>query len=267
MKKGLLLLSACFCMLVNINSHAQSRKVARDSTTVIIFNQGSGASASSHPKKTKSDEDNIIKIAPLGFISGAFPLAYERRITDYFSVQVAGGLTHKNYIRGAIQKEADISKTKYTYPWPNDGSTYDDAESIYNFNYRTAKMGYQYSVQPRFYYESEALEGYFIGLSYDFYRYNFEVAGLVPGGMNGTSQTGSMQQEHENITDFMVQMGGQQVFDRLTLEYSTGIGIRKVKGEKYAGTSNGQGGITDGMAPYTQSLINFGISFKLGYHF
>jgi hypothetical protein len=258
-----LLLCTIGCVVSHFFANAQSRKTARDSSTVIIFNQHSTASGYIH---RRAGEDNIIKIAPLGFITGAFPLAYERKITDFLSVQVGGGLTYKNYVRGVFKKEGESDNIHVQYPWGGDNYS-DMGGSIYNYDFRKAKMGYLYSIQPRFYYESEALDGFFIGLSYDFYRYNFESKGLTATSGGGYEHLGSMKSEHENITDYMVHFGQQVVNDRLTLEYSTGIGIRKVKGEKYAATTTSGGSILEGNAVYSESIINFGISFKLGYHF
>src|ERR1700758_932187 len=99
MKRIFLLLfifTGCF-----IHTKAQSSKERHDSTVVIIFNNNSSQTASAH-KKTK--DDNIIKIAPLGFINGSFPILYERVITDFFTVQVGAGLTNKNYIRAVFEE-------------------------------------------------------------------------------------------------------------------------------------------------------------------
>jgi hypothetical protein len=253
MKKKLL-----FILIMSFAFHvtfSQTRKKV-DSSTVIIFNEG-GTQTS---KKKRSSESNIIKIAPLGFLSGTFPLLYERRFTDFFSIQVAGGLTARNYVRNAFQKETEI---EYKYPW-NDTYT-DQSAPAHDMENRKAKMGFMGSIQPRIYFASEGLDGSFLGLSFDYYRYNFEIPGLTGSGGSYT-QNGSPKSEYENIKDFMVHFGYQTLYDNISLEYTTAIGLRNTMGSKYAAGYNGSQ-LIEGFATYKQSAINFNIGIKVGYHF
>lgn len=242
---------------------AQSRKKIKDSTTVIVFNQSNYNETS---RKKATGETNILKIAPFGFASGTFPVLYERRIADFFSIQASGGLTFRNYARQIIQGERgdDFTLTDASGA-VND--KFDEAEQIYHFDYRQPKMGYMFGLQPRFYFESDALDGSFMGLAINRYRYNFQVPGMTPDGRGNYTQTGPLQQEHENIMDYMVCWGIQHVYDRLTLEYTSEVGIRNVKGVKYAAYDMGSGAIQDQMANYKQTLLNVNIGIKVGYHF
>lgn len=260
MRKSTLVVVAVLSLFATVTASAQSRKNVKDSSTVIIFNQSSSSSSSA---RKSSGENNIIKIAPLGFIGGTFPLLYERRITDFFSVQVAGGLTSKNYFRTAIAKDNE-SGISYTYPWDDNGS--DLSEHIYNFDYRKPKLGYMLSIQPRAYFQSEGLEGSFLGLSLDYYKYKFQIPGITNVSGN-TKQTGTMQDEYENMVDYMVHFGSQALYDHLTFEYSTALGIRNVKGSKYAATTDANGNIMEGFATYKQTLFNYNLGIKVGYHF
>jgi hypothetical protein len=240
---------------------AQKKKSLRDSTTVIIFN----TSETKAKKKKASGESNIIKISPLGLLSGTFPLTFERRITDFFSLQVSGGITSKNYSRALFASNED-AKITYSYPW-SDENTEDVSESLYKFSYRKAKLGYMASVQPRIYFESEGLEGPFLGLSFDYYRYNFDIPGMANEPFDGYKQSGPMKEEHENILDYMVHFGTQTLHDRISLEYSFAVGMRSVKGYKYVARYEPLGGLSDGYATYKQNLLNFNVGFKVGYHF
>jgi hypothetical protein len=256
-----------------ISTKAQSSKEIHDSTVVIIFNHNGAQSSSAHAHK-RTKEDNIIKIAPLGFISGSFPILYERVITDFFTVQVGGGLTNKDYIRAAFQKASGDDGTgsgiNLSYPWGNNNSAYSDvSEPLFSFVYRTATMGYMFTVQPRLYLESNSPEDQFIGISYDYYHYGFSIPGIVDDGAGSYAQTGSPQSEHENIGDIMVHFGSQSVYDNLTVEYTTGIGLRNVSGTKYVADYNYSTNNVDyqGFATYKQTLFNYEIGLKVGYHF
>jgi len=260
MQKTLLLL-ATYLFFTGINPIiAQSKKGIQDSTTVIIFN--SNSSTSSSAKKKGSSESTIIKIAPLGLLSGTFPILVERRITDFFSIQAAVGVTHRNYARTLIQQN---SETTAEYSWANDNNS-DIAEAIGSFEARKAKIGFMASIQPRAYFASEGLDGGFIGLSFDYYRYNTEIAGIT-GNNNNYKHAGSMKEEFENIKDYMVHFGYQSLGSRISVEYSTAIGLRNVNGNKYAAYFNNSGGLVEGAGTYKKTGLNFNLGIKVGYHF
>lgn len=258
MKKLQTLCLIVFLTMCLDNSSFAQYSNKKDSTTVIIFND-----APNKKSKKKSNEDNIIKIAPLGFLSGAFPLLYERRVTDFLSIQLGAGLTHHNYVRQLLSGASD---PKITYPWPDNNSYIDLAEPIYNFDYRKAKMGYTVSVQPRIYFDNDAMEGGFMGLSFDYYKYNFSIPGAVSKD-GSVSFAGADKKESETIKDFMVHFGYQTLYDNITLEYSTAIGLRTINGTKYAAWQDNNGSFMDGLATYKQNPIAFNIGIKVGYHF
>ena len=242
---------------------AQSSKNRKDSTVVIIFNENK----TERSKSKKTGENTIIKISPLGFITGTFPVYLERRINDFFTVQVGAGVTGKNYLRGIIQQENE--EVNFKYPWGDNRQITDDAERLYSFDYRKPTMGYMFSVQPRLYFDSEAPDGSFIAVSYDYYKYNFSIPGLVNNANNGAVHTGASKSENETLNDIMVHFGYQTIYDKLTLEYTSGIGLRTASGSKYVAyynyANNSIG--NEGFATYNQTAFNFSITLKVGYHF
>ncbi|RYZ20840.1 MAG: DUF3575 domain-containing protein [Chitinophagaceae bacterium] len=255
------LLALCFALALQ-PAAAQTRRDARDSSVTIIFGDGSSKSSTSEKKKkASSGQNNIIKIAPLGFISGQFPLLYERRLTDVFTVQVGGGLTHRNYIRSAfmsvLNSEGEAALIK-EYPWSSSSSDYDVAAPAYNFDHRQPEMGYMYRIEPRIYFGGDAPEESYLGFQYNHARYNFSIPGLVNGEYKGDKKN-----EFESLTDFMVHFGHQYLYDRISMEWSSAIGLRQIKGNKYVMSNKGQ----EGFASYSKSIVNFGIGFSVGYHF
>lgn len=263
--KKLFYLALCIAFCTSVS--AQKKKDARDSTVTIIFSENSTTSAN---KKKRTGEDNIIKILPFGFASGIFPLLYERRINDWFTMEVGGGFTNRNYIRGVLIQagDEDGTSTVKEYPWsdnPTYANNYDEAEPLYKFDHRKPEMGYMFRVEPKIYVESDAPDGGFIAFQFNKIRYNFSIPKFVDKG-GSFQHAGDAVKEYEDINDFMVFWGSQYIYDRITLEYTTGIGIRKVNGEKYTATSAGSS-VIDGMAPYKKTHFNFGIGISLGFHF
>lgn len=225
--------------------------------TVIIFN------SAPKDKTRKTGEDNIIKLSPLGVISGCIPVSYEKKFTDFLSVQASAGLTSRNYIRIGTE-DTEFSKVKTSYS-PLPSGTSDIADPLYNYDNRKSKIGYMFGLQPRIYFQNEALEGSFIGISYDYLRYNYQIARKAQSG-TGYTHSGHTINEFEIYNEFMVNYGFQKIYDNLTLEYGAAIGIRNLNGEKYvAAEVNNQ--LVDGLAKYDKSAINFNVFFRVGYHF
>ena len=107
-KKQSIFLFILLALTTCLNLSAQKKKNQyRDSSTVIIFSQSTKPTKVTDKLHKKAGEDNIIKIAPLGFISGTFPVYYERAFTDYFSLQGGIGLTNRNYYRELSYKSSD----------------------------------------------------------------------------------------------------------------------------------------------------------------
>jgi hypothetical protein len=239
--------------------------------TIVLMNSAVNAQylrseTASEKGKKKKGQDNILKIAPLGFVTGAFPIYYERRINKFFSLQVGGGLTGKNYLRDIIQKAAKV--TDIAYPWGKNSDFTDAAEELFSFEYRKPGMGYMFSVQPRLYFESEAPDGAYVAFSYDYYHYNFSIPGLVVEN-NKAIHNGSPKSEYENLNDIMVHFGYQAIFDHLTFEPSGGFGLRSAKGSKYVALYDESANqvTNEAFANYSQRIFSFSIGLKVGYHF
>ncbi len=245
---------------LSLNLNAQTKKDSKDSTkTVIIFNSG----ATTTQKSNYTEFKGIIKVDPLAFISGKIPVSYERKLSDLFSVQVNLGLTSKNYLQNAIA-DADIN-AKVDFDVTSLPQGYqDETDVLYNYDHRKANLGYMFSLQPKVYISEEALEGSYFALGFNSLRFNYSTPGLVEKSGNLTF-TGATKKEHETVTSLMVYFGNQRLYDRLSLEYFTGVGIRSAKGEKYMAGNSGSG-FYEAMTPYKKKgTLNFELSIKLGF--
>ena len=243
---------------------AQTKKES-DTTkkTVIIFNSGSDSRA----KQSDGGFKNILKVSPVAFISGKIPFSYERKLSDLFSVQASIGLTTKNYLKSLILESStsngdDANVTYKNSTLPADFK--DSVDPINNFERRKASLGFMFSVQPRIYISEEAMEGTFFGLSFNMARFNYSIPGLVTA--NGESTyAGAAKKEFENVKTVMVNFGNQKLYDRLSLEYAVGVGIKSVNGEKYrAGTYTNK--FYEEISAYNKkSDLAFDITLKLGF--
>ncbi len=258
-------------LLTGLNLSAQKKKDYRDSSTVIVFSQSTKPSSVTSTKRKIAGETNVIKIAPLGFVSGTFPVYYERAITDYFSVQGGLGLTSKNYYRMAGFSANDA--LNFSDAGSSSSSNGDIADRLYHFDNRTAKIGFMFAVQPRFYFDSEGLEGSFFGIGYSNRGYSFEHQGVTGVNSDGTGIFGGpAKSESENLSDLFAVFGYQVLHDRISFESTFEAGITNVSGSKYVvyTTNNGSGyAIKDPnqFQSYTQSKLYINWGIKVGYHF
>ncbi len=264
-------------LTTGLNLHAQKKNQQKrdsSSSTVIIFSQSTKPSQVTDRLHKKAGEDNVIKIAPLGFISGTFPVYYERAFSEYFSLQGGLGLTNRNYYRGVSYTGSDALNFNDN---SSSSSTYntDLADGLYNFDHRTANMGFMFAIQPRFYFDSEGLDGSFFGVGYQNLRYNFEHQGIT--GSTGTDRStaiygGPGKSEHETMSDLFAVFGMQRLHDRITFEGTLEFGIRKINGLKYVAyaTQSGSGYVVtdqDQFQSYSQTKFYFNVGIKVGYHF
>lgn len=241
-----------------------------DSTVTIIFAGEKNASSYSKKKKKDSDAYNAIKVAPTGIFVGQIPLVFERKLSPNISIQVGAGLTNQNFLRTAFVKASSITKNITSdYPWSSSSSTsYDQADELYSFEKRKVEMGTMFAIQPKFYLNDDALDGGFIGFGYNSYSYKFSHPRASAYNSSSIVFKGSDQAEKEKITDFMVYYGIQSISGHFSFEYSTGIGLRKVKGEKYAAAYDyNTSKILDGFVSYQQTLFNYEMAFRIGYVF
>ncbi len=246
------------------------------STTLVTNAQDTVYFAKNNPsglikKKYKgSSETNIIKIAPVSFLSGYIPVYYERELTDYLSIQLGAGITGRNYLKGWVNNFEfnDGSNAVTTYKDPR----LNGAENFYSENdytNRTTSIGTYFSIQPRIYFASEGLGGAFIGFSLDKYNYKSSSDRIIAGSfdMNGRPIFSNEQfSEYEKLTEFAAQFGSQTLYDRISVEYTTGFALRKRDALKYAFANSGNGYI-EGSSSLKETKPAFTIGIKIGYHF
>ncbi|MGZ5192099.1 MAG: hypothetical protein ACXWCZ_13910 [Flavisolibacter sp.] len=222
-------------------------------------------------KKKRSSEQNIIKIAPLGFLFGNIPLFYERSINDFLSVQVGAGVTTRNYLRewvSNIGEDDNVESADGKTTWNGTQGDYSNYNSANDFENRKSSLGYLFSIQPRIYFESEGLDGYFIALSYEKARYNFSSRMIETGLAIGEPKyTDQYFKEYDDFSDIAVNTGVQTLYDKISVEYTVGVALRSKKGIRYAYTQDYSGNYIDGYTEIKKNAPAFLIGFKIGYHF
>lgn len=223
--------------------------------------------------KSGSAEKNIVKLSPLSFISGQIPVFFEREINSFFSIQGGLGITTHNYWEELIDKANDGSTTEFQSITWDDGSTNNTYENLtpsgYS-NYRKSKMGTFFSLEPRIYFESEGMDGSYISLTYRNMAYKTAANKIdASGGFSSDPvYLNTTFAESKKMSDILVSFGYQTLYDRISLEYSTGIGLRHLSGEQYVyGYNYNTSKYVEGVGTIDKTKIAFNISLRVGYHF
>ncbi len=238
----------------------------------------SDKSKTSRSKKKGSSELNIIKIAPFAFIGGNIPVFFERSINETFSIQAGIGITTKNYILDALRAASeDGSGSGSVYGaqkivWSN-GETDNISNQIEdldnNYLNRKSKVGFSYSIEPKVYLASEGLEGSFFSLTYNSAKYSNSINTIKKGLPYSSTPVldGGTFNENYKINNLLVNYGNQTLYDHISLEYSVGVGIRKINSTSYAFGYDNNNKTIDGIGTTTANTLGYNIAFRVGYHF
>ncbi len=238
----------------------------------------SDKSKTSKSKKKGSSELNIIKIAPFAFIGGNIPVFFERSINETFSIQAGIGITSKNYILDLLRAaSSDNGNSGSIYGaqkivW-NNGQVNNISNQIDNLdnNYlsRKSKLSFSYSIEPKVYFESEGLEGAFLSLSYNSSKYSNSINTIKNGLPNSSTPAldGGTFVEYYKINNLLVNYGSQTLYDHISLEYSIGLGIRRINSRSYAYGYDNNNKTIDGVGTTNASTLGYNIALRVGYHF
>ncbi len=237
--------------------------------TVYFAKEKAGVNAH---KYKRSKEQNIIKIAPLSFISGYIPVYFEREINSFFSIQAGLGVTTRNYLKEWVNNLDldDNEDVKNTWNAPgNEGNT--SYYSATDYSNRKSSLGYYFSIQPRIYFGNEGMEGSFLGVSYDRSRYNATSNKIINGLVTADGQpvfSSETFKENETISDISANFGTQSLYDRIAVEYTVGLALRTITGRRYAYTNdNLTGQYVDGYSDTKKTTPALTFSIKVGYHY
>lgn len=219
-----------------------------------------------------STEKNIVKLSPLSFLWGQVPVSYEREINSFFSVEVGVGITTQNFLRGwakGIREDNDFNDGDIIWNAPGNENT-ENILDPYQYKKRKAQIGYFITAQPRIYIESEGMDGSYIGFSVSYLHFGNKHEKLIPNSSlsNDMKFSNESVKEHEKFTDFMVNFGSQSLFDRISLDYSVGLGLRNINSKYYAvGMDFVNDNYIDGYITNKKTQFAFNLSIKVGYHF
>jgi hypothetical protein len=214
------LLIAAVCCAYTADAQNPKKKPKSD-VEVINF----GDESDDAKKEESAYKGMIIKTSPTAFIFGRQPFEFEKEIKDYLSLQVGAGVTFLPLYAGyddLLAELRDESDESYVSPqWDQD-----EPDDYNDYTYRTGKLGLQFSLSPRLFFESDGYEGMYIAPVLRYSTQNFEVQKVREGESTIIRNPNDLQKESIKNTDILVHWGSQSLYPKLTLEWFIGGGIR-----------------------------------------
>lgn len=230
--KSLLLTS--ILIITHHNANAQK---------TITFEQHS-SNKSYQRKKYEEAKKNTITIGLVSALNGYTPFYYERKITNFLSIQVGAGITYRSIGNDFGQVTWNDGKnSEFT---DNSGSEIQDvADQYYHYKYRKSQIGNMLSLSPRIYFSDNCMEGFFLApaIEWKSYKYKAQMADenkTTADKGNGNYSTwefedddrnvprsGQKMKEHMNCLDITVNIGGMyQTKNKLAIGWNVGLGLR-----------------------------------------
>ncbi|HRN40940.1 MAG TPA: hypothetical protein PK649_02570 [Vicingus sp.] len=183
-------------------------------TSLIIFDQDDISAVTNKDGEDKSYPKNALKFNPLLLVRGEIPIYYERAINDYFSIEVAIGMTYKDYVSGIFDKN--------------------------NFSGESVKeeisSNISYKLGLRFYTGGVVMDGFYFALEYakrdysksiNFSSYNYITDPLTYN--TTTTKVDYKFNEYYYHNEYKIIVGSQEHYywDNFFIDYYVGAGIDK----------------------------------------
>lgn len=225
-------LKSVFCLLLisvlvvttsfSQKSKSKTRSKVSDDKDVEVIDFGNGKN-NENSKTIYTYDHAIIKTNPflIGFGKGL--VEYEREINEYMSIQFGVGAT----FQGAIPQDAldEIFESYNSYcesdQWPEDV-----CDNYSDVDYHKQGLGFLVSVQPKFYFDSDGFEGWYIAPVAK-YSSNPYKARSIEETRNSLIYNNDFDvSERVGYTDLTARIGAQSLFPKLTSEFFLGGGLR-----------------------------------------
>lgn len=239
---------------------AQKKRVKKkeqtEKSTVIVFDDEE--QTKEEVERTKSYIN--IKTNPMSFLFGYQMIEAEKQITDYLSVQVGAGVTFKDLSKTIDDFDEIIDQEDVYSPESPNWNT-DVTDYYYADNTRKSKLGFCFTLSPRFFYASDGFEGGYIAPTFTYKRYNFNAADFVDRAYT----TDFIDPENLNYTDFTVRYGYNTLFETMMTESFVGVGYRTNSSHRQDIGYNAGGLIGKTFQDFSYSGIRLELGIRVGF--
>ncbi len=202
-----LFLSACNIVFSQVVKTSDT-PASTNQPKVIVFKPDSGTNSKNYTPEFR----HMIKISPLMFFNGDFPLFYELRLGTNTSIEVAAGITNKDHIN-ELYDEVNNNNSNVFYDY--------DETTEYQFG-RSLRMAFKY--WPSKYGALD--EGYYF--SPEFLYRNYKSTSLVEDYSSNNTVTEYYDKERA-VKEFRMLAGWVYYLDdNVFFEYFVGVGLASI---------------------------------------
>jgi hypothetical protein len=166
------------------------------------------------------------------FINGYNAVYYERKVLDFMSISIGGGVTYRSYMNDFGMILSNDGKQ-------SDYFKYQDIEDDYtNYKHRTSVLGLYVSLAPKIYFSNEVMDGFYISPAIEVKQYNFkanlaDVTAAPKGYYEGVDYSTGTIPEYMHCYDATINSGGHyQLRNHLAVGWSVGFGLRHQNSER-----------------------------------
>ncbi len=216
---------------------------------------------------------NSLTLGVGSFMNGYTAIYYERRAFPFMSVAVGGGFTYRSYMNdfGMLIWD-DGQNSEYS-------STRDIHDHYAAYKFRKATPGLYASISPKFYFNDEPLDGFYLAPMLEIKQYKFDarLADVTAPPDNSYSydysdesvpHSAAIMPEHMNCLDLTFNSGGHyQLKNHLALGWNVGIGFRSISAERLDITTDDASGslhYVNNVHSYTATRPLFLFNFTMG---
>jgi len=232
----------CLCALLSQQAAAQQ--------TITFDSEDRNSSYSGRKKKAEKEvRKNSLTVGLVSAINGYTPFYYERALLDFLSIQVGAGITYRSFGNDLGQMLWNDGKNSEFVENSQSGFR-NVTDQYFHYKYRKASMGTYFSVAPKIYFSNDAMDGFYLApvLEWKLYRYKAQLANetkttadagnsfdtwTLENDDRNIPHTGNTMDEKMSCLDISLNVGGHyQRASRLTIGWSIGLGLRKMKSER-----------------------------------
>jgi hypothetical protein len=205
--------------LISFSSFSQQDS-SKNSSTVILL-------GTDRTTEQTTYNSSAIKLGIFDIIAGMYGLNYEKELSSIFSIQAGAGLTGRNYTQGLLTSDESNDESSNQI----EGGS-DILDSYYNYENRSAKMGYFVTLQPKFYMGEDGFDGSFFSFMLSYRRYNYEAKNVDNTVSDIQYVIANPISEYENQLITALSYGHQNTNDKTVVEWDFQVGVRGIKGER-----------------------------------
>lgn len=195
-----------------------------------------------------------VKLAPFNFLNGNFPIFFEKEASN-FGLQIGLGPTFKRYfdIYSELNHSDGLSVSEglpaniESFIFPS-----------FNIENTTASVGLYATLEGKYYYSEDGLDGSYFGVKGTYYKYNLD--DNIELGSSSTSDRSGF--DKYRTLSFI--WGSQIARDLAIYESFLGVGLNWMNRQRHV-EGNFGGGFQEGDIIYNGTQLVFELGFRVGF--